>query len=134
MSLNDSLNKQEILDLQKELKKYKKEHDLYIRIQSVLLVKSGETRKKVAEFNGVHRNTVGIWVQNYDEKGIDGLKSDYSNCGAESRLTNEQLMELYGILTDPEKHYTLKDARNIIKNKYGVKYSNKQVWVITRKK
>ena len=46
MSINESLNQQEIKDLKKELKKYKKEHDLYRRILAVLMVKSGETRKK----------------------------------------------------------------------------------------
>ena len=73
-------------------------------------------------------------VNNYDEEGLDGLKVDYSNCGAESRLTNEQLAILFEILTDPNEHYTIRDARNIIKDKFGVEYSIKQVWVITRKK
>ena len=59
MSINESLNQQEITDLKKELKKNKKEHDLYRRVLAVLMVKSGETRKKVAEYVDVHRNTVG---------------------------------------------------------------------------
>ena len=134
MSINESLNQQEITDLKKELKKYKKEHDLYRRVLAVLMVKSGETRKKVAEYVDVHRNTVGTWVKNYDKMGIDGLKSDYSRCGAESRLTNEQLKELFETLIDPNEHYTLRDARNLIKDKYGIEYTPKQVWIITRKK
>ena len=134
MSNNESLDQQEIIDLKKELKKYQKEYKLYQRILAVLMVKSGETRKKAAEFLDVHRNTVGMWVKNYDKMGIDGLKADYSNNGAESRLTDKQLKELFEILTDPDEHYTLRDARNLIKEKYGIKYSHKQVWVITRKK
>ena len=66
--------------------------------------------------------------------GIDGLKSDYSNCGAESRVTNKQLNDLFEILIYPNEHYTLRDARNLIKKNYGIEYSPKQVWVITRKK
>ena len=54
MSINESLNQQEITDLKKELKKHKKEHDLYRRILAVLMVKSGETRKKAAEYVDVH--------------------------------------------------------------------------------
>ena len=134
MSINESLNQQEIKDLKKELKKYKKEQDLYRRILAVLMVKSGETRKKTAEYIDVHRNTVGTWVKNYDKIGIEGLKSDYSRCGAESRLTNEQLKELFEILIDPNEQYTLRDARNIIKEKYDIEYTPKQVWVITRVK
>ena len=52
--------------------------------------------------------------------GSDGLKADYSNCGAESRLTDKQLKELFEILTDPDEHYTLRDARNLIKEKYSI--------------
>lgn len=134
MSINDSINKQEIKDLKKELKKYQKEYKLYQRILAVLMVKSGETRIKTAEYLGVHKNTVGAWVKNYDKHGIDGLKADYSKCGAESRITNAQLKELFEILTDPQEKYTLRDARNIIKEKFGIKYTPKQVWIITRKK
>ena len=59
-------------------------------------------------------------VKNYDKMGSDGLKADYSNCGAESRLTDKQLKELFEILTDPDEHYTLRDARNLIKEKYSI--------------
>ena len=75
-----------------------------------------------------------ICLKNYDKYGIEGLESDYSNCGAESRLTEEQYKELFETLTDPEKHYTLRDARNLIKEKYGIEYTPKQVWIITRVK
>ena len=46
MSINDSINKQEIKDLKKELKKYQKEYKLYQRILAVLMVKSGEKPDK----------------------------------------------------------------------------------------
>ena len=134
MSINDSLEEKEINELKKELKKHQKEYKLYQRIQAVLMVKSGESRKQAAEYIGVHRNTVGTWVTKYNKEGLDGLKVDYSNCGAESRLTNQQLSKLFEILTDPNEHYTIRDARNIIKKEFDVEYSNKQVWVITRKK
>ena len=61
MSINDSINEKEIIELKNELKKHQKEYKLYQRIQAVLMVKSGETRKQAAEYIGVHRNTVGIW-------------------------------------------------------------------------
>ena len=64
------------------------------------MVKSGETRKKAAEYVDLHWNTVGTWVKNYDKMGIEGLKSDYTRCGAESRQNNEQLKELFETLID----------------------------------
>ena len=38
------------------------------------------------------------------------------------------------IITGNEEKYNLKDVRNLIKEKYGITYSEKQVWVITRQK
>ena len=46
MSTNDTINQEEIMELKKELNKHKKEYKLYQRIMAVLMVKSGETRKK----------------------------------------------------------------------------------------
>ena len=58
----------------------------------------------------------------------------YKNCGSKCRLNNEQLLELSKILTDQNESYTLKDAQKIIQEQFGVSYSPKQVWVITREK
>ena len=134
MSVNENLNKEEIKFLENEMKKYQREFKLYRRIQAVRMVKLGETISKTAEYAHVHRNSVGNWVKKYDEQGIDGLKSDYSNCGAESRLTDEQLMELYEIIVNSDTRYSIGDVRQLIKDKFNVKYSIKQVWVITREK
>ena len=134
MSLNDDLNKEEINFLESEMKKYQKEFKLYRKIQAVRMVKLGETISKTAEYVHVHRNSVGNWLKKYDEQGIDGLKADYSNCGAESKLSDEQLRELYEIIVNSDKRYSIREVRQIIKDKFDVEYSIKQVWVITRKK
>ena len=74
------------------------------------------------------------WVKQYNEKGVDGLFSNYSNCGRKSYLTDQQLKELKEIITGNEEKYALKDVQNLIEENYGISYSEKQVWVITRKK
>ena len=70
----------------------------------------------------------------YDEDGIAGLMPKYKNCGSKCRLSNEQLLKLKEELTNPQKSYSLKDAKKFIKDEFEVKYSLKQVWVITRDK
>lgn len=75
----------------------------------------------------MHRNTVGTWITKYNKDGLTSLKVDYSNCGAESRLTNQQLATLYEILTDSNESYTIRDVRNIIKKEFDVEYSIKQL-------
>lgn len=134
METLDNIKEKEIKQLENYLNKYRKAHSIYLRILAVRMVKLGETRTMVGEFIHKDRKTVGRWVKDYDEEGIDGLIPDYSNCGSKCRLTNEQLAELKRLLTDPDKQYTIKGAKKLIEEKYGVKYSYKQVWEITREK
>ena len=127
-------NEEEVRELTKQLNEYKHHYKMYIRILAVRMVKLGESRIKVGEYLHINRQTIGKWVKIYDEEGIEGLDPDYSNCGAKSRLNDNQLEELYEILTNPDSHYTIKGTKKLIKEKYGVDYSIKQVWVITRLK
>ena len=128
------LEDEELIELENSLKKYLHHHKMYIRVLSVKMVKQGCTRIEVGNFLNVNRQTVGRWVKQYDKNGIEGLEPDYSNCGAECRLTNEQLGEIYEIITNPKEHYDIKRTRKLIKDKYNIEYSYKQVWVIVRKK
>ena len=134
MKVNDNLDNEEINELENYLKEYKKCYDIYIRILAVRMVKLGETRTLVAEYVHKDRKTVGRWVNAYDEEGIDGLIPDYSNCGSKCRLTNEQLLDLYETLTNPNESYSIEDARKLIEERYGVVYTYKQAWEIVRKK
>ena len=134
MSEEKIKNKDVIKELTDKLKDYKHDFKMYIRILAVRMVKLGETRSNVGEYLHVNRQTVGKWVRIYDKNGIDGLEPDYSNCGAKSKLSKEQLNELKEILVDPDSHYTIKQARKLIKDNYNVEYSIKQTWEITRVK
>ncbi len=60
------------------------------------------------------------WVKQYNENGVDGLFSNYSNCGRKSYLTDQQLNELKEIITGNEEKYNLKDVGNLIEEKYGI--------------
>ena len=134
MSKGKIIKEDENKELTKHLEDYKHHYKMYIRILAVRMVKLGESRTKVGEYLHINRQTVGKWVRIYEKEGIDGLDPDYSNCGVKSKLTDNQLEELYEILSDPDSHYTIKEARKLIKDKYKVDYSVKQVWVITRLK
>ena len=134
MKTLDKLEKEEIKLLEKYLKEYRQAYNIYIRILAVRMVKLGQSRTAVGEYLHKDRKTVGKWVNDYNEQGIDGLIPDYSKCGTKSKLTNEQLLELKNALTDPNESYTLKDAKKLIELEFEVTYSDKQVWEIVRKK
>ena len=134
MITKDKLDENEIEELNECIAKYRPSHKMYIKLIAVKDVKTGKTRTEVSENLHVNRRTVGNWVKSYEEEGIAGLMPKYENCGLKCRLSNEQLLELKEILTDPKESYSLKDAKKIIKDRFDVVYSIKQVWVITRKK
>lgn len=132
-NLNE-LEEEEINELNNSLKKYSHHHKMYVRVLAVKMVKQGYTRTAVAENLNVNRQTVGNWVKQYNEHGLEGLEPDYSNCGIKCRLTDEQLIELKEIIINPNNHYTIKKTMKLIEEKYGIKYSYKQVWEITTQK
>lgn len=127
-------NLDDIKEIDRELKKYKQHYKMYIRLSVVKMVKEGSSRGEAADFYNVHRKTAENWVKAFNEEGISGLIPDYSNCGAECRLSNEQLIQLKNEVTDPKKEYNISKARTLIQNKYGVKYTYKQTWVIITEK
>ena len=134
MITNDELDEKEIKELDECIAKHRPSHRIYIKLIAVRDVKLGKTRTEVAENLRVNRRTVGNWVKLYDEDGIGGLMPKYENCGSKCRLSNEQLLKLKEELTNPQKSYSLKDAKKFIKDEFDVEYSLKQVWVITREK
>ena len=134
MYTSDDSNLDEIKKIDNELNKYKQSYKMFIRLSVVKMVKQGYTRGEAADAFNVHRKSAENWVKIYNEEGIGGLEPDYSKCGVSSKLSDEQMEELKKIVTDPEKDYDVKSVRKLIKDKYGVKYTRKQVWFILRKK
>ena len=113
---------------------YKFGYTMFIRLSVVKMVIDGFTRGEAAEKFHVHRKTAENWVKLYNENGISGLEPDYSNCGLNCKLSDEQLIELKDVVLNSSNKYTINDVRIFIKDKYDVQYTYKQVWFILRKK
>jgi transposase len=106
---------------------------LYKRLLVIKMLKKGFNIDDAAEFINVTPRTVYNWLKNYNEKGLDGLIPNFGG-GRPAYLTNEELSELNIILSDENANYTIEQVRKIIRDKFGVEYSYKQTWFITRKK
>jgi len=129
IKIENHLNENDVDDLLNEFKQY---YTIYRRLLFLKLLLKGETVKYASEILGIRRETGSRWLKQYNKDGFEGLSPNYENCGRHSLLTEEQKQELKKTLSDPEKSYTIKDAHKIIKDKFGIDYSIKQVWVITR--
>jgi len=126
-------NHLDINDVENLLSEFKIYYTIYRKLIFLKLLMKGETVKFASEIIGIRRETGSKWLKEYNKEGFEGLVPKYENCGRHSLLTAQQKEELKEILSNPEKNYTLKDAHRIIKEKFGITYSIKQVWVITRK-
>jgi transposase len=103
------------------------------RLIFIKLLMQDSTILEAAEFVGYTERTGYNWLKSYNQDGLDGLIPHFGG-GRPSFLTEEQLKELHEILKDKDSNFTIEDTRVLIYEKFGVKYSYKQVWEITRKK
>lgn len=134
MNIKDNTCLDELKEIDELLKEYKPYYTMYRKLLVVKNVKEGMSRGEAAEVVNVHRKTAENWVKSYNKNGLDGLESNYSNCGLNCKLSDQQLMELKNlVLKNPEK-YDVETVRNLIIEKYNIEYSHKQTWYILRRK
>jgi transposase len=128
--IEDHLTMDEINKLISDLKI---EVNLYKRLLLLKSVKQGTPINQASEFVGVNRGTGFRWIKQYNEYGLNGLIPKYAG-GRPPFLSEDQFKELKNILSDPSENYSIHEVQTLIKDKYGVEYSYKQVWEIVRKK
>ncbi len=129
--IEDHLSDSEINDL---LDEHKASYNIYRRLFLIKMVKNGDTIKRASEIVSISRKTGERWVKEYNEKGIDGLLPDYSNCGLESELTDEMLEILHYYIIHSEEGFTIKDVQQLIYGLFKIKFSYNHTWFIARKK
>ena len=134
MDIKDNTDLNELKEIDKLLKEYKPYYTMYKKFLVVKNVKEGMSRGEAAEVVNVHRKTAENWVKAYNENGLDGLEPNYSNCGLDCKLSDQQLMELKNLVLENPEKYDVKTVRKLIIEKYNVKYSYKQTWFILRRK
>jgi transposase len=122
-----------IYEIDELLKDYKIQLRIYTRIIFIKLLRQNWTIKDAAEFLKISERTGHNWLKRYNNEGLNGLIPNFGG-GRPSYLTKEELNELYLILKDKNANYTIKNVKKLIFEKFGIDYSYKQVWFITRKK
>jgi transposase len=131
ITIENHLSEEEIDGL---LKEFKQSYMIYRRLLFLKSLKSNFNIKEASNLLGIRRETGSRWLKLYNEQGFDGLIPNYENCGRKPFLTKKDLNKLKEIISSSEEKLTLKTVGKIIKDKFGVDYSEKQVWVIVREK
>ena len=115
----------------KRLLRKTKDTVLYRKYQTIFLHMDGLSNTRIAEIVLVDRKTVGVYINQYIEGGIDALVPKKPP-GRPRLLTEEQELQVYATISNntPEdvgfdgiKNWTAKIACLWVTQKFGVKYS-----------
>jgi transposase len=88
----------------------------------------GDSVEVAATKLGVTKKTGYYWQEDWNKGGYAALMPQFCG-GRKSKLTDEQIVELRSLLKEKD-YWTTKGVLELIKEKYGVQYSQKQVGVI----
>jgi len=92
------------------------------RLQMLYLLKSGQAhqRQQVASLVGVHRNSIGDWLDVYAAEGLEAMLSVKPLPGKRPALTSEQLARLTEALKRPEGFASYGAVQQWIEAELGV--------------
>jgi len=103
---------------------------LSYRKRAISLVKSGKTKKEVADIFGVRPNTVCDWVKLYNEKGAKGLRDSKRGMKSEDKklLSSKQESAIQKLILDtmpdqlklPYALWTRKAVVELIKREFDI--------------
>lgn len=106
------------------------------RMRAGRLLLKGKSPAEVAKVVGAPRQTVYRWLGVLREQGIDNLR-EMSKGGRPSLMSAEQIAELReALLAGPMANgyatdlWTLKRVRLLIQKRFGIQYSDVNVWRI----
>jgi putative transposase len=121
----------EEIDTVEKLLKEAKGHVMYRKFLAVHLHMKGHTNLQIAEMMNLNKNTVGIYVNTYNERGTDGLIPRKSP-GRPPFLTQWQVQMLYDTIKGktPDEvgfsgimHWTSNIACHWVEREFGIKYT-----------
>ncbi len=112
-------------ELNEEIRKRKICSEVLRKLFFIKELYKGTTVPQAAEEVGVSKVIGYIWLEKWNEKGLEGLKPNYGG-GRPSELSEEQKEELKTSLRD-RNDWTAKEVRELIKERFGVEYSLRHV-------
>jgi len=112
-------------ELNREIKNRKIEALILRKLLFIKSLYSGKSVPQAAEEVGISKVTGYAWLEEWNERGLEGLKPSYGG-GRPSELSEEQKEELKAIL-EKRNNWTTKEVRELIKQKFNVEYSIRHV-------
>lgn len=136
INIEEKINEVEVaMKNSKNIRMYKR----YSVIRNHLL---GYTNKNIAKMEIIAPHTVGIYVKNYYQSGLEGLGMKYDNCGSERKLSTKQEIELLDVIShctpsqvgfENRYNWTIAIVKEYLENMYDVKYCLSATHVVMKR-
>lgn len=116
------------IEILKKASKKEKDAKILKRILMVLYTLKKETMREVGKRLNCSHPTVLYWKERYEKEGLEGLKTRPKS-GKPRKISRRQESNLKKIFSkeNPDKPWTTKRVSNLIAEKTGVNYSQRQV-------
>ena len=115
-------------DLNRKIKKEEKSVRVLERLYFLRFLYKGDTIKEACEKVNITEPTGYSWLDLWNNKGYSGLVPNFSG-GPKPKLGDAEREKLKQILSEKDA-WALREVRVLIKDKFGVEYSDMQVWRI----
>jgi putative transposase len=115
-------------ELTKIIKKEEKSVRVLERLYFVKFIYKGDTIKEACQKVNISEPTGYSWLDSWNKQGYKGLVPNFSG-GPKPKVGEAEREELKRMLGEKDA-WTLREVRELIKEKFNVEYSEMQVWRI----
>lgn len=115
-------------ELNKIIRKEEKSVRVLERLYFVKFIYKGETIKEACQKVNISEPTGYSWLDSWNKQGYKGLVPNFSG-GPKPKVGEAEREELKRMLGEKDA-WTLREVRELIKQKFNVEYSEMQVWRI----
>ncbi len=100
------------------------------RLYFIRFLYKGDSIKQACDRANISEPTGYSWLKSWNESGVEGITPHFSG-GPKPKLNEASLKELRDIL-DTKEAWTLREVRILIKERFGVDFSEMHVWRILK--
>jgi putative transposase len=115
-------------ELNKIIKKEEKSVRVLERLYFVKFIYNGDTIKEACQKVNISEPTGYSWLDSWNKQGYKGLVPNFSG-GPKPKVGEAEREELKRMIGEKDA-WTLREVRELIKEKFNVEYSEMQVWRI----
>jgi transposase len=114
--------------------KEEKDYELKFKLSFLNLVIELQDVDKACDLMAISVSTGYRWIKDWNEKGKEGLRNEQGKGGGKPpKLSGEKLKELENILRKEKDWWTTKEVIILLKERFGIEYSEDQVVRILKK-